>query len=267
MGLSVTQVEEARHRFTRRMTNKEQAVSTSHFHTMILGTGQFLLQCSVSPSIQHIAGTAQENELCNSWGAQGPAYVPCYRPAPSCDPVHGWRSEKGRAADKKRAEKTFCHVLWHKDEGSETWLSDPHQNSCSTCPWNRIRALWTLKNPQKMYNHRITRAGWKKNSTKSTDNIYSNKQTRNMDFSQKHIYFKKLKATAIIKTRETGEPHQAPPKRRSLQEVICTVWCYGMITVIFSGFFWLQKLQAGQGSCITELLQIINVVGDVHSSA
>lgn len=45
-----------------------------------------------------------------------------------------------------------------------------------------------------------------------------------MHFSQKHMHVNKLKAMAIIKTsKETTEPQQAPPKRRSLQEGICTV--------------------------------------------
>lgn len=73
-----------------------------------------------------------------------------------------WKREGRR---QKRAEMTTCHILWHKDNGRETWLSNPHQNSCSTWPWNRVCALWTLKNLQKMYNYWIMKAGWKKNQT------------------------------------------------------------------------------------------------------
>lgn len=108
----------------------------SHFLSMTLETGQFLFQHTVLLSTHYIE---QENEPCNSWGAQG--------------------VKNGK---EKKAEMTTCHILWHKDNGRETWLSNPHQNSWSTWPWNRVCALGTLNKPQKMYNDWIMNAGWKK---------------------------------------------------------------------------------------------------------
>lgn len=54
MGLSATQVAEARHRFTKRMTGKVEVFSISHFNT-VPGTGKFLPWCKVLPSVQHTA--------------------------------------------------------------------------------------------------------------------------------------------------------------------------------------------------------------------
>lgn len=105
-----------------------------------------------------------------------------------------WKTEGGR---QKKPEMRIFHVLWNKDNGIESWLSNPHQNSCSTRPWNRICVLWMLKNPQKMCNDWIMKAGWKKKSSKRppkcTDNINPNKQTRKKHFSYNDMYSNKPK--------------------------------------------------------------------------
>lgn len=83
---------------------------------------------------------------------------------------------------------------------------------------------------------------------KSSDNVYSKKQTRRTHFSQKQ------RAAAVIETPwETGEPQQAPCKRCSLQE--------GRDND--TGYFKQVFLTSKASSTATKLRCTISTAGDV----
>lgn len=75
--------------------HKAEVVSVSHFLTVIMGTGQFLLLCSVSPSVQHIVHLLKAGHKKTS----------CVT------------AEEHNAQRKSHATSLLLHVIWHMAGG------------------------------------------------------------------------------------------------------------------------------------------------------
>lgn len=246
-GLSAPQMEDTRHRFTRRWPTKPKLSPSLTSSAWYQELGCFYLSAVSCPQFNILHArhektsfvTAEEHKAQHELHALASSFM--------------WSSaclEEGKR-EGTRQKRTMMTSM-----SSDTKMRAVRLGSQILIrTQNRIHALWTRKALRKYKIIKLPELAVKKNIQNLVTTFTQNTQTTKRHFSQKHTHFNKPKAMAIKKTsRETGESQPASPKRHSLQEGVCTVQCYLMIPVIFTTFLWLQKLVAGQGSCTTELL-------------